>query len=437
MRRPMAPLALALSLVVAAFVALRLRATPAAVVSFRSTGRASDDDADDAPAINDGGTKLPPDAPSLADVSDEEDARFAAFRASRGRAYGDDEAAARRPLYVERLRRSRRLNAAARAAGDAAVLGETEMMDWTAEEVAARKGYRPALDKATVERTSGGVTREWTAADDGDRRYTFDADEKVVDWRAVGMTVGYIQNQGQCWAFSVAQQVQSEWYLDGNPASEFSAQQIISCDDEMFGCGGGGPISAYSYIKERVTPGLSNLWYYPYVQGMGSQRTCLSPKCTETCRGIGTEVEETLLTGVYAQVANYSWATKGCFDDCEDQDLYGLRKAVAAHGPASICVNAANWDVYAGGVMSTATCGSYNFNDLDHCVGLVGFNMDSDPPYWIVKNQWSTTWGVDGYIYLDARNNTCGVADTATFAKVFPPDGAYRPHDGARVTTPV
>lgn len=235
----------------------------------------------------------------------------------------------------------------------------------------------------------------------------------------------------------MAQQVQSEWYLDGNPASEFSAQQIISCDDEMFGCGGGGPISAYSYIKERVTPGLSNLWYYPYVQGMGSQRTCLSPKCTETCRGIGTEVEETLLTGVYAQVANYSWATKGCFDDCEDQDLYGLRKAVAAHGPASICVNAANWDVYAGGVMSTATCGSYNFNDLDHCVGLVGFNMDSDPPYWIVKNQWSTTWGVDGYIYLDARNNTCGVADTATFAKVFPPDGAYRPHDGARVTTPV
>ena len=314
------------------------------------------------------------------------------------------------------------------------------MMDWTAEEVAARKGYRPALDKATVERTSGGATREWTAADDGDRRYTFDADEKVVDWRAVGMTVGYIQNQGQCgscWAFSVAQQVQSEWYLDGNPASEFSAQQIISCDDEMFGCGGGGPISAYSYIKERVTPGLSNLWYYPYVQGMGSQRTCLSPKCTETCRGIGTEVEETLLTGVYAQIANYSWATKGCFDDCEDQDLYGLRKAVAAHGPASICVNAANWDVYAGGVMSTATCGSYNFNDLDHCVGLVGFNMDSDPPYWIVKNQWSTTWGVDGYIYLDARNNTCGVADTATFAKVFPPDGAYRPHDGARVTTPV
>ena len=198
MRRPMAPLALALSLVVAAFVALRLRATPAAVVSFRSTGRASDDDADDAPAINDGGTKLPPDAPSLADVSDEEDARFAAFRASRGRAYGDDEAAARRPLYVERLRRSRRLNAAARAAGDAAVLGETEMMDWTAEEVAARKGYRPALDKATVERTSGGATREWTAADDGDRRYTFDADDKVVDWRAVGMTVGYIQNQGQC-----------------------------------------------------------------------------------------------------------------------------------------------------------------------------------------------------------------------------------------------
>jgi hypothetical protein len=50
----------------------------------------------------------------------------------------------------------------------------------------------------------------------------------------------------------VAQQVQSEWYLDGNPASEFSAQQIISCDDEMFGCGGGGPVSACAETKSST-----------------------------------------------------------------------------------------------------------------------------------------------------------------------------------------
>ncbi|KAK7230185.1 C1 peptidase family protein [Aureococcus anophagefferens] len=343
MRRPMAPLALALSLVVAAFVALRLRATPAAVVSFRSTGRASDDDADDAPAINDGGTKLPPDAPSLADVSDEEDARFAAFRASRGRAYGDDEAAA--PL-------------------------------------AARRAAPP------------------------------------------------------CWAFSVAQQVQSEWYLDGNPASEFSAQQIISCDDEMFGCGARrGSASRRRCTSRSASRRASRICGITPTSRVWAASGRASRPSARRRAGASARRSRRRCSRAHAQVANYSWATKGCFDDCEDQDLYGLRKAVAAHGPASICVNAGELG-RRGRVMSTATRGSYNFNDLDHCVGLVGFNMDSDPPYWIVKNQWSTTWGADGRTSR-RQNEQPRAPPEATFAKVFPPDGAYRPHDGARVTTPV
>ena len=38
--------------------------------------------------------------------------------------------------------------------------------------------------------------------------------------------------------------------------------------------------------------------------------------------------------------------------------------------------------------MTAAACGSYNYNDLDHAVQLVGYNHKADTPYWIVKNSW-------------------------------------------------
>ena len=66
--------------------------------------------------------------------------------------------------------------------------------------------------------------------------------------------------------------------------------------------------------------------------------------------------------------------TAPCFGACDGQKLGALRHALAARGPASICVNAANWFDYVGGVMSAAACGSHAWDDLDHCVQVVGYN---------------------------------------------------------------
>jgi C1A family cysteine protease len=69
-------------------------------------------------------------------------------------------------------------------------------------------------------------------------------------------------------------------------------------------------------------------------------------------------------------------------------------------------VDSANWGNYRGGTFS-GPCG----RQLDHAVLIVGYT----PEYWIVKNSWSTGWGIGGYIHLVRGKNICGIAEMATY----------------------
>jgi C1A family cysteine protease len=51
------------------------------------------------------------------------------------------------------------------------------------------------------------------------------------------------------------------------------------------------------------------------------------------------------------------------------------------------------------------SCQSTNFSQLNHAVQLIGYDSKGN---WLIKNQWSTSWGMDGYAYLDVQNS-CGV----------------------------
>merc|ERR1719327_1692239 len=68
--------------------------------------------------------------------------------------------------------------------------------------------------------------------------------------------------------------------------------------------------------------------------------------------------------------------------------------------------------------MTSQGCGSMAADEQDHCVMAVGFNTTAAKPYWIVRNSWASTWGEEGYIYLEMAKNTCGLADDATIPTV-------------------
>jgi len=243
-----------------------------------------------------------------------------------------------------------------------------------------------------------------------------------IDWRLTD-AVTAVKNQGQCgscWAFSATEAVESQLVLTtgGQYRLDLSPQQITSCAPPTGaygcqGCNGGFTEGAYEYLKSVA--GLSNSFFIPYAQSL-TQTTATKECPTEKVAALDGPYAQ--LQGGYAAVSGYKYATPPCTQgSCEHQDLAALAAALE-ETPVSVCVNAGVWNDYTGGVLTAAACGSMGAEYQDHCVMAVGFNATAPRPYWIVRNSWASTWGDQGYIYLEMAKNTCGLADDATIPEV-------------------
>jgi len=69
--------------------------------------------------------------------------------------------------------------------------------------------------------------------------------------------------------------------------------------------------------------------------------------------------------------------------------------------------------MYSSGIFDDAGCGTR----LDHATLVVGWGVENDTEYWIMKNSWGTTWGEKGYMRLaiQAGKGVCGIQNEPTF----------------------
>uniref|UniRef100_A0A914DC63 Papain family cysteine protease n=2 Tax=Acrobeloides nanus TaxID=290746 RepID=A0A914DC63_9BILA len=215
------------------------------------------------------------------------------------------------------------------------------------------------------------------------------------DWREKGVITpvkaqkidggGYC---GSCWAFACAATVESAHAIKYGVQElrNLSTQQLLDCDLNDDGCGGGEPEKAFRYIHEH---GLTTWESYPYIA---------EDWHNNTCKLHGNDTEKTSFEVAYFL----------------HPDELSIIDWLVNFGPVNVAINVPpDMKPYTGGI--------YKPSDHDcifkligtHALNIVGYGKsEKGEKYWIIKNSWGTDWGIEnGYIHFARGINTCGVED--------------------------
>jgi len=196
------------------------------------------------------------------------------------------------------------------------------------------------------------------------------------DWRYAG-GVTPIRNQGGCgccWSFAAIGAVESAYKIKYGIELDLAEQELVDCVTSSIGCNGGIFRDALVYGQ---TNGIMLETSDPY-------KAAYSGSCTLQTNALSSAKITKLIDVQNNQAA--------------------LIAAMRTYGPVSIAVGMADqavWQSYKRGTIQCVANAA-----IDHAVLAIGWSQENN--YFIGKNQWGTTWGQNGFFYLDATQN-CGL----------------------------
>ncbi|VVC26948.1 Peptidase C1A, papain C-terminal,Peptidase C1A, propeptide [Cinara cedri] len=228
-----------------------------------------------------------------------------------------------------------------------------------------------------------------------------------------------IQNQGFCgssWAHAVTGAFADRLCIatDGQFNQLVSAEELTFCCHLCgFGCHGGYPINAWTYLKRHgvvtggsynTTDGCQPYRVPPCDNFQGGPSSCYDQlkeknhKCSRSCYGNKT--------------INYN------SDHRKTRDAYylnynSIQKDIKYYGPV-----VASFDVYDDFVSYKS--GIYEVTEKatylgKHAVKVIGWGIDyNNTEYWLMVNSWGRNWGDGGLFKIRKGTNECRVDDSFT-----------------------
>uniref|UniRef100_A0A7S2WHS9 Uncharacterized protein n=2 Tax=Mucochytrium quahogii TaxID=96639 RepID=A0A7S2WHS9_9STRA len=318
----------------------------------------------------------------------------------------EDERAFRQAVYNANMRHIGAIN----RQNKGYTLDDNHMGDWTVDEMMRVRGYN-------------GASNETLCQTDSVERIKMEqqADEKpvprVVDYvNGPEKLVGKPGDQGSCgscWTFGTTGAIEGAYAKKTGKFVKMSEQNILDCSwKEPFGnngCGGGADMRGYEWVINNNNGLLADNETYPYINQDGfckfdHKRGLVNPsiKAVEGLKMVGCGV----VTERYLDDKSVS----------DEESVAAFVYKLAKHGPLGISINAEPKDFYfyKSGVYNSEECVG-TVDKLDHAVLAVGYNLDHNPPYMVLKNSWSTNWGEGGFARVALNENVCGFATTPTY----------------------
>jgi cathepsin H len=294
---------------------------------------------------------------------------FTNFMQQYNKAYSHDEFAKRRAIFYDTLAEINQINSENRGWE----AGVNEWSDLTWEEFKGKFLMAP---------------QKCSATEKGNHVMT-DKTDDAVDWRLKGV-VTPVKNQGSCgscWAFSTTGAVESASAIKTGKLQTVAEQQLVDCAGgfKNMGCRGGLPSQAFQYIM--WAGGIQDSASYPYT---GRDGQCKFNKAKVVISlanevNITERAENELVNAITGRPVSVAYQVSGDFRS------------------------------YKSGVYDSKQCRSGPM-DVNHAVLAVGYNTTSaGVPYYIIKNSWGTSFGMQGYFWMVRNKNMCGVATCADY----------------------
>jgi cathepsin B len=190
---------------------------------------------------------------------------------------------------------------------------------------------------------------------------------------------------GSCWAFAASEVVSDRFCIASKGAVNvvLSPQDLVSCDSNDFGCGGGYIDKSWDYIRDH---GIVSDACYPYTSGDGDSGECRLPS-----NGL---LKQTPCVDASVEYKKFKVSSHKQLTSIADAKM-----DIFNNGPIDT-----GFDVYddflsyKSGVYKKSRRASYLGG---HAVKIVGFGQDTDGTgYWIVANSWTEQWGEKGFFKI-------------------------------------